>query len=277
MFAHNENKRMRELAVIILKNVNDNEFLSTFSNIDNWISSLDLGTEGLRIIDRLKRENVQLHYLLNNEITSDQILNIFRGLGFKAGCIFAMMISISKARGNNELARKQATELAVTSYLKEKDVSINSDKDELATSNISDKNITKKPLFISYCWANKLAVSKIHNILAEKGFGCWIDDNIIQGGSQLFGEIDNGISECQVFISCCSNNYGASVNCKREVNLASDRKKLIIPILVAACEPWPPKGEMGPLLAGKIYINLSNEENFNKNIEQLIAAITQSL
>jgi len=99
----------------------------------------------------------------------------------------------------------------------------------------------------------------------------------MQGGSQLFGEIDNGISDCQVFIACCSNNYGASINCKREVNLASDRKKLIIPILVPTCDPWPPKGEMGPLLAGKIYIDLSNEENFNKNVEQLTSALTQSL
>jgi len=34
---------------------------------------------------------------------------------------------------------------------------------------------------------------------------------------------------------------------------------------------------MGPLLAGKIYIDLCNEENFGKNIEQLVTAISQSL
>jgi len=135
----------------------------------------------------------------------------------------------------------------------------------------------KKTIFISYCWANKQSVRRVYDILTEKGFGCWIDDGIVQGGSQLFGEIDNGISDSQVFIACCSNQYGVSVNCKREVNLACDRKKLIIPTLIGKCDPWPPKGEMGPLLAGKIYIDLSTEENFNKNIEQLIAAITQSL
>jgi len=123
----------------------------------------------------------------------------------------------------------------------------------------------------------KKSVHRIHDILTEKGFTCWIDDGIIHGGSTLFGEIDNGISDCNVFIACCSNQYGSSVNCKREVTLAYDRKKLVIPILVATCEPWPPKGEMGPLLAGKIYIDLSSEDNFNKNIEPLIAAISQSL
>jgi len=112
--------------------------------------------------------------------------------------------------------------------------------------------------------------------LTEKGFGCWIDESM-HGGSQLFAEIDNGISDCNVFISCCSNQYGASVNCKREVSLASDRNKLIIPILVGTCDPWPPKGEMGPLLAGKIYIDLSTEENFTKSIDQLVATLNQSL
>jgi len=117
----------------------------------------------------------------------------------------------------------------------------------------------------------------MHQIVTSKGFGSWIDDNTMRGGSQLFGEIDNGISESQIFIACCSNAYGESVNCKREVNLACDRKKLIIPVIAATCDPWPPKGEMGPLLAGKIYIDLSTEEKFEKNIEQLIAAINHSL
>jgi len=34
---------------------------------------------------------------------------------------------------------------------------------------------------------------------------------------------------------------------------------------------------MGPLLAGKLYIDLSTEEKFERTIEQLVAAITQTL
>jgi len=99
----------------------------------------------------------------------------------------------------------------------------------------------------------------------------------MQAGAQLFGEIENGISDCEVFIACCSNNYSSSINCQRELLLASDRKKLIIPILVGPTEPWPPNGEMGPLLTGKIYINLFMDEKFGKSIDQLITAIIQSL
>jgi len=137
--------------------------------------------------------------------------------------------------------------------------------------------IKKNDIFISYSWANKHIVRKIYNILSEKGFVCWIDEGEMQGGSQLFGEIDNGISDCKIFIACCSNSYGSSINCQRELLLATDRKKLIIPILVGTTDPWPPKGQMGPLLAGKIYINLCAEDIFEKSLEQLMTAINQSL
>jgi len=59
--------------------------------------------------------------------------------------------------------------------------------------------------------------------------------------------------------------------------LSTDRKKLIIPVLVATCDPWPPKGQMGPLLAGKIFLDLSTDEKFEKTVEQLTVAISQSL
>jgi len=98
----------------------------------------------------------------------------------------------------------------------------------------------------------------------------------MQGGSHLFAEIDDGISDSKVFVACCSNNYGSSVNCQREINLACDRKKLIIPVLISNCDPWPPKG-VGPLLTGKIYIDLSTDEKFEKNILQLVTTINQSL
>jgi len=62
-----------------------------------------------------------------------------------------------------------------------------------------------------------------------------------------------------------------------DVSLANDRNKLIIPVLIANCEPWPPQGEMAPLLAGKIYVDLSSDEKFEKNIERLIAAINQGV
>jgi len=187
--------------------------------------------------------------------------------------VLAIIKAIFIVRASIEDAKKQCMEITNEIKGQEKELSVREEKIEDTNNKITNN----KSIFISYCWANKQHVKKVYEILTAKGFGCWIDERVMQGGSQLFGEIDNGISDCKIFISCCSNNYGHSLNCKREVSLASDRMKLIIPILVGICDPWPPKGEMGPLLAGKIYIDLSTEEHFNKNIDQLIVALTQSL
>jgi len=216
--------------------------------------------------------------LLNSEVTLDQILTILKGLEIKAASCLKIIGNLVKIRNENDIARKGAIVIANSIKNIERETAADSAKNNEENGEISiDNKTAKKQIFISYCWANKLLVRTLYDILTEKGFGCWIDDGNMRGGSQLFGEIDNGISDCKVFISCCSNNYGLSVNCRREVNLASQRKKLIIPVLISTCDPWPPKGEMGPLLAGTIYIDLSSEEKFRKNIEQLIAAINQSL
>jgi len=141
----------------------------------------------------------------------------------------------------------------------------------------TDSPNKKNQIFISYSWANKQQVKRLNVTLVQKGFSCWIDEGQMKGGSQLFGAIDDGISDCKVFLSCCSNNYGSSVNCQRELLLATDRNKIIIPIIVGQCDPWPPKGQMGPLLTGKLYVDLSTDEKFEKTVDQLIAAINQVL
>jgi len=260
---NHSNKRTRELARILLANIQYTDLV--FENVETWVKSLDLGTYGPKVIEKLRKDNVCLYHLLNLEITLDHVLTILLRLDLMAGCVFSMIASLTQERNKLEIARKRGVEMAIHSNLKELEVSVS------ATSSIvNKKENTNKQLFISYCWANKTMMSRIYDILTNKGLSCWVDDGSMHGGSALFEEIDNGISACQVFISCCSNQYGSSTNCKREINLACDRKKLIIPILIGACDPWPPKGEMGPLLAGKIYIDLSTEENFSKNIENLI-------
>jgi len=134
-----------------------------------------------------------------------------------------------------------------------------------------------KQIFISYSWANKQTVKQLKSVLDKIPLLCWMDENAMIGGNQLFEQIDKGVSECSVFLACVSDQYGSSENCRREVRLATDRRKLIIPIMVATCDPYPPRGDMGPLFAGKLYIDISNEEKYKRNIEQLITTIKQSL
>jgi len=188
-----------------------------------------------------------------------------------------LLSRIIEARKNNEENLRVAKEIANAVRERERDI-VETNKLQTTSQSLNTEDVKKKKdIFISYCWANKPTVKKLQNILEQKGFNCWIDDNMMQGGSQLFGEINDGISDSKVFVSCVSNSYSSSVNCQRELLLATDRKKFVIPVLVGPCDPWPPKGQVGPLLAGKLYVDLSTEEKFDKTVEQLIIAIEQSI
>jgi len=237
MYAHSLDKRSRELAEIILKNVGDSEFYPLFENIETWVKSLDLGTELSDTVKKLNKNNMKLHLLLNPDITLDQILIILRGLNIEGASCLSILGALAKVRNENEIVKKQALEIAYAMKIQEREIAaVNNKNKGKDPENSTKSSVSKKSIFISYCWSNKENVHKVYNTLTEKGFGCWLDESM-RGGSQLFAEIENGISDCQIFISCCSNQYGASVNCKREVNLASDRNKLIIPVLVGTCDP----------------------------------------
>jgi len=242
-----------------------------------WIVSLRLAKDEKEVIKKLEKEKVELDLLLNPVVSVDHILMVLQHLKFKAGIILKIIGSISQARNDNEAARKESFDIANSVKAKEREISLHHTTLKLESSSLDINKANKKAIFLSYSWANKQIIRRLNDILQQNDCDCWIDDHKMQGGSELFGEIDNGISDCQVFISCCSNSYGSSVNCQRELLLACDRKKLIIPVLVATCDPWPPKGQMGPLLAGKIYIDLSSDEKFEKTVDQLIIAINQSL
>jgi len=274
MYTQHPNKRTQELAQIILKNIGDKYTL----DVSSWIQSLELVSEENEVLKKLKSENITLDQLLNAEIGLETtILSILQSQRFKSGIVLKMIASLAQIRKENIKAEARAIELAAAVNTRERQIATENNRLSLEDAELRATKTTKKAVFLSYCWANKQIALKLYSLITEKGFDCWIDDNKMKGGSELFGEIDNGISGCQVFVACWSNNYGSSVNCQRELLLSTDRKKLIIPVLVATCDPWPPKGQMGPLLAGKIFLDLSTDEKFEKTVEQLTVAISQSL
>ena len=132
-------------------------------------------------------------------------------------------------------------------------------------------------MFLSYCWANKQIVRRLREILELAGIDCWMDENFLVGGEQLFDEIDKGISASRLFLACVSDQYSSSENCKKEVLLANDRKRTILPILIANCEVWPPRGDTAVVLAGKLYVDLSTEDKFQDSSKSLITAIKKTL
>ncbi|KAK3740143.1 hypothetical protein QZH41_020116, partial [Actinostola sp. cb2023] len=74
----------------------------------------------------------------------------------------------------------------------------------------------------------------------------------------------------KVIISCVTDRYCKSENCQREATLADTIKKPIIPLLLEPI-PWPPAGQLGPIFAKLLYIDMT--QGYQTKMEELVKKI----
>ena len=81
---------------------------------------------------------------------------------------------------------------------------------------------------------------QIASCLRNEGFEVWIDEN------EMYGNVDErmaeGVGFCDVFLACISPAFEQSDNCHKEISMASQNKKEIIPVKVI---DFKPKGWLG--------------------------------
>ena len=79
------------------------------------------------------------------------------------------------------------------------------------------------------------------------------------GGDSLYDKIDRGMRGCKAVVSCITQKYSLSANCRREVSLADALKKPIIPLMLEQMK-WPPDGPMSMVFTELLYINFFSDE-----------------
>jgi TIR domain len=91
-------------------------------------------------------------------------------------------------------------------------------------------------LFISYSRRDAAFVERLRPALEADGNDVWVDTEDIRGSDQWRASIVEGLREADVMLLLVSPASMASENVEREVNLAAEVKRRILPIVVAPAE-----------------------------------------
>ena len=114
-------------------------------------------------------------------------------------------------------------------------------------------------VFLSYQWGKQPQIKALYQRLTAMGYSVWMDIYQMGGGDSLYDKIDRGMRGCKAVVSCITQKYSLSANCRREVSLADALKKPIIPLLLEQMK-WPPDGPMSMVFTELLFINFYRDE-----------------
>ncbi len=118
-------------------------------------------------------------------------------------------------------------------------------------------NDTPNDIFISYSRRDLEFVTRLHQELSNRGLSAWFDKENISLADHWRTSIAEGIRDCKVFVLVLSPDSTASVNVRKEVDLAERHNKTIVPLM------WRQTDipvAMEYQLAGIQYIDLNETE-----------------
>ncbi|MCQ2974599.1 MAG: TIR domain-containing protein [Bacteroidales bacterium] len=123
-----------------------------------------------------------------------------------------------------------------------------------------------KNVFISYGRRHsKSFVRKLYGDLTAKGYSVWLDQNNIPLGVDFQEQIDTGIRQADNFIYVVSPHSVKSEYCNKEIILAKQYNKRIIPLMhVEPADCWD---KMDPEIQKLNWINIRQKEDFSKELE----------
>lgn len=118
-----------------------------------------------------------------------------------------------------------------------------------------------RDVFISHSTADKALADSVVSTLETNGMSCWIAPRDIPAGSNYGAEIAKGIRECSILVLIFSENSHASAAVFREVQMAFEEKKVIIPLRI---QEIPPGDDLSFYLSGLHWLDVSPEKlNFD--------------
>lgn len=128
-----------------------------------------------------------------------------------------------------------------------------------------------KDIFISHSSADKRFADSVVTALEANEINCWIAPRDIPAGCNYGAEIAKGIRECEILILIFSENSHSSTAVFREVQMAFNERKAIIPLRI---QEIPPGDDLSFYLSGLHWLDVSPEK---LNFENLLKDVSLSL
>jgi TolB-like protein len=128
-------------------------------------------------------------------------------------------------------------------------------------------------IFISYSSKDREKAEQLTELLASAGLSVWIDQSALEVSTSWSAEIVDAISSCTAFIVLLSPNSIESHNVIKEVSLASEKRKKILPLDL---EPITLPRELEYQLAGIHRTSMTNIDSIIRAISKLGLEATQA-
>ena len=139
--------------------------------------------------------------------------------------------------------------------------------------NTFEMSAARVQIMLSYQWDCQKQVLEIARALKQFGFEIWIDVEKMSG--DVFDKMAEAVEGSSVVVVCMTSKYEKSVNCKRELNYAVEKKKKLIPIYLE--RGYTAGGSLGLLIAGKLYFDFTDGSNLKEKVEHLKNEIERQL
>src|SRR3954454_1825339 len=92
-------------------------------------------------------------------------------------------------------------------------------------------------LFVSHVTEDRAAASQIVEELERRGVRCWIAPRNVQPGKPFDDDIADAIESCRAMLLIFSSQCNESEYIRREITVAGNSNKLIIPFRIENVEP----------------------------------------
>ncbi|MDP4230575.1 MAG: FlgO family outer membrane protein [Bacteroidota bacterium] len=116
-------------------------------------------------------------------------------------------------------------------------------------------------IFISYSRHDSEQAKVLAGRLRAAGANVWMDSTTLTAAETWSAEIVGAINRCDVFLLLLSPTAVVSHNVNKEVSLASEKRKMIVPIMLERCEL---SEAMEYALAGLQHVKIWDEEGLER-------------